>query len=228
MALQLNNMFKKLKTPLILIAVFASLILIWKIFDLPPDAVLIQMVKGYFIKYGIITVFLASLIEGMLLVGVYMPGGMVIFLGVLTSLGDPRRATMSVVMTILGLGLAYVFNYFLGKYGWYKLLLKFGMRQSLLDAETNLQKHHERAIYMSYWQPNLASFVSTATGILKLDFKKFFIHSTIATIAWCTFWGTTAYFMGDKVLTYLAPIFFAVMLGWIISIIWVHYRGKKV
>lgn len=220
-------MLQKLKTPLILIAVFVSLILIWEIFDLPPDAVLIEMVKGYFIKYGIITVFLASLVEGMLLVGVYLPGGMVIFLGVLTSLGDPERATLSVVMTILGLGLAYIFNYFLGKHGWYKILVKFGMKQSLLDAEVNLQKHHERAIYMSYWQPNLASFVSTASGILRTDFKKFALHSIFATILWCTFWGTTAYLLGDKVLTYLGPVFFIVMLIWIGSIIWGHYRGKK-
>lgn len=81
-------MLPKLKTPLILIAVFASLILIWKILKLPPDDVLIQMVTGYFMKYGLVTVLLASIIEGMLLVGVYIPGGMVIFWVLL-----PHRAT---------------------------------------------------------------------------------------------------------------------------------------
>jgi membrane protein DedA with SNARE-associated domain len=220
-------MLKKLKTPIILICIFLSLILIWKLLKLPPDDVLIEMVHEYFMKYGLLTVLVASIIEGMLLVGVYLPGGMVIFLGVLTSLGDPRRATLSVIMTILGLGLAYIFNYFLGKHGWYKILVKFGMRQSLHDAEVNLQKHNQRAIYMSYWQPNLASFVSTASGILKTDFKKFALHSTLATILWCAFWGITAYFLGEKVLTYLGPIFFAVMLIWIGSIIWGHYKSSK-
>ncbi len=220
-------MLQKLKTPLILIAVFASLILIWRILDLPPDDVLIQMVTGYFMKYGLVTVLLASIIEGMLLVGVYIPGGMVIFLGVITAAGNPRHATLSVIMTIIGLSLAYIFNYFLGKYGWYKVLLRFGLGESLTKAENNFAKNGYKSMYMTYWQPNFASLTSTGAGILRADFKKFFTHSLIATILWCAFWGTTAYVMGDKVLTYLGPVFFAVMLGWIISIIWGHYKAKK-
>ena len=220
-------MLPKLKTPLILIAVFASLILIWRILDLPPDDVLIQMVTGYFMKYGLITVLLASVIEGMLLVGVYIPGGMVIFLGVITASGNPRHATLSVIMTIIGLSLAYTFNYFLGKYGWYKVLLRFGLGESLTKAENNFAKNGYRSMYMTYWQPNFAALTSTGAGISRANFKKFFTNSLIATTLWCTFWGTTAYYVGDKVLTYLGPIFFAVMLGWIISIIWGHYKAKK-
>ena len=220
-------MLQKLKTPLILIAVFASLILIWKILKLPPDDVLIQMVTGYFMKYGLVTVLLASIIEGMLLVGIYIPGGMVIFLGVITAAGNPRHATLSVIMTIIGLSLAYTFNYFLGKYGWYKVLLKFGLGESLTKAENNFAKNGYKSMYMTYWQPNFAALTSTGAGILGANFKKFFINSTLATILWSSFWGTTAYYVGDKVLTYLGPIFFAVMLGWIISIIWGHYKAKK-
>ena len=172
-------MLPKLKTPLILIAVFASLVLIWRILDLPPDDVLIQMVTGYFMKYGLVTVLLASIIEGMLLVGVYIPGGMVIFLGVITAAGNPRHATLSVIMTIIGLSLAYTFNYFLGKYGWYKVLLKFGLGESLTKAENNFAKNGYKSMYMTYWQPNFASLTSTGAGVLRADFKKFFINSTL-------------------------------------------------
>lgn len=220
-------MLNKLKTPLILIAVFASLILLWKILKLPPDDVLIQMVTGYFMKYGLVTVLLASIIEGMLLVGVYIPGGMVIFLGVITASGNPRQATLSVLMTIVGFTLAYTFNYFLGKYGWYKILLRFGLSDSLQKAENNFHKNGYKALYMTYWQPNFAAMTSTGAGVLKANFKKFFINSLVATILWSAFWGTLAYFLGEKVLTYLGPIFFTVMLGWIGSIIWGHYKGEK-
>lgn len=219
-------MLQKLKAPLIAIAVCLSLIAIWKIFKLPPDDVLIEMIRGYFNTYGLITVFLASIIEGMLLVGVYLPGGMVIFLGVILASGDPKRAILSILMTILGLSCAYIFNYFLGKYGWYKVLVKFGVSKALVNAEEKFQKHGYKAIYASYWQPNFASLISTGAGILHSPFKKFAIASTLATILWSTFWGAIAYILGQKVLSYLGGVFFIVMAIWIASIIVNHYRLK--
>lgn len=219
-------MLQKLKTPILLICLFLLLILIWKVLKLPSDEVLIEMVKGYFLTYGLITVLLASIIEGMLLVGVYLPGGMVIFLGVITASGNPRQAFLSVLMTIIGLSIAYTINYFLGKYGWYKVLMRFGLSSSLQKAENDFNKYGYKAIFMSYWQPNFAALTSTGAGISNANFKKFFIYSSIATILWSAFWGTLAYFLGQKILDYLGPVFLIVMLGWIGIIIHKHYRGK--
>jgi len=219
-------MLKKLKTPLILIIVFVSFILLWNLFDLPQDGVLIEMAKGYFEKYGLVTVLLAAIIEGALVVGWYLPGGLVIFLGVILASGDPYRATLSVVSTIVGFCIANTFNYFLGRHGWYRLLTVFGLKDSLQKAEGLFQKYGYRAMLISYWQPNLAALVSTSAGVLKAPFKNFFVYSTLATILWSAFWGITAYILGQKILEYLGIVFFAIMIIWVISIIVGHYRNK--
>jgi len=219
-------MFKKLKTPLILIIVFVSIILLWDLLDLPPEEVLIEMAKGYFEKYGLVTVLLAAIVEGALVVGWYLPGGLVIFLGVILASGDPYRATLSVIATIIGFCIAYTFNYFLGRYGWYQVLTVFGLKDSLQKAERSFQKHGYKAMLLSYWQPNLAALVSTSAGVLKTPFKKFFIYSTLATMLWSAFWGIMAYLVGQKILEYLGMVFFGIMIIWVISIIVEHYQNK--
>ncbi len=216
-------MLQKLKTPILIITIFTILILLWNLFDLPSEEVLIGMIKSYFSKYGVVTVLLASIIEGMLLVGWYLPGGLVIFLGVILSAGDPYRAALSVVATIVGFSIAYTFNYFLGKHGWYKVLIVFGLKGSLEKAEIQFSKHGYKTMFLSYWQPNLAALISTGAGILKAPFEKFFFYSTIATVLWSSFWGIIAYILGQKVLSYLGIVFFGIMIGWILWIIISHY-----
>lgn len=220
-------MLQKLKTPILIIVVFTVLILLWNLFNLPSEEVLIDVVKSYFSKYGLVTVLLASVVEGMLVVGWYLPGGLVIFLGVILSAGDPYRATLSVIATIIGFCIAYTFNYFLGKHGWYKVFTIFGLKNSLEKAEVQFHKHGYRAMFLSYWQPNLAALISTGAGVLKAPFKKFFFYSTISTILWSVFWGIVAYILGQKVLSYLGVVFFGIMVGWILWIIVGHYYKKE-
>ncbi|MDQ5922398.1 MAG: rane-associated protein [Patescibacteria group bacterium] len=224
----MSQILKKIKLPLVLILISVFFILIWKLLGLPSEEVLFDMAKEYFLKYGIITVLIASIIEGMLVVGWYLPGGLVIFLGVILASGNPDRAISSVVATIVGLCIAYTVNYFLGKHGWYKLLVVFGLKGSLEKAEGKFEKYGYKAVILSYWQPNLGALVSTSAGILQASFRKFFFFSTLATILWSVFWGTIAYFLGQKILEYLGMVFFGLMGVWIISIIVGHYLKKDV
>ncbi len=130
----LKEIFNKIKLPLFIIVFFILLSFIWKLFGLPPEEELIEMARGYFEEYGLITVFAAAIIEGELLAGWYVPGGLVIFLGVILS-HSQEQAILSVSFTIVGFLIAYIFNFFVGKYGWYKILLKLGVQNSLEKAK---------------------------------------------------------------------------------------------
>jgi len=218
-----NDIFQKIKLPLFLIFFFLLLILLWKLFKLPPEEELIEIARGYFERFGLLTVLVASIIEGALLAGWYVPGGLVIFLGVILS-HDPKQAVLSVLLTIVGFLIAYVFNYFVGKYGWYKVLLKLGVKSSLEKAQKDFNKHGFKTIYLSYWEPNLASLISTAAGIAQAPFRKFFFTSVMATFLWAIFWGTIAYIFGEQILQYLGGIFFGVIIIWIIFIIVKHIK----
>lgn len=220
MQLTFKNIFKVLAIPITLILVYLSLLLVWKWFDLPPNDEIIETITAFFDRYGLIVVFLAAIVEGLLLIGNYFPGGAVIFLGVITAVGDIPRAITVVLVVCVSFFISYTANYYLGKYGWYKLFVKFGLRSTIDSMQRNLSRHVFTAILSSYWLPNLAAICSTAAGIIQIPLKRFLIQSTIGLVAWNIFWGVFVYITGNALfkldLTYVLIIFFmwcALILG---------------
>lgn len=216
---------KGVALPLLFLTVLVALYFFWKILDLPPEDEFIQIIKGYFERYGLLTVLTSALLEGMLFIGWYFPGSLVIFLGVIFAGKDFLRVSEVLSVATVGLSSAYLLNFFLGKYGWYRLLLSFSLSGPLEDAQRRLTKYGLSTIFLSYWQPNLAALTSTAAGILQFSFRKFFIYSLGATILWNIFWGALVYILGEASL-YLVGLRFVI----ITIVVWAvfKWRPKKI
>ena len=193
--------YKKALLPLSILGALLLIYGAWRFFGMPPEEEIIGIARTYFDRYGLGILLLSALIEGTLLVGWYYPGSLVIFLGVILAGQDVKKVFFAVMTISVGLFFAYIINFLLGKYGWYKLLLKFGLKDALEDTKHRVEKYGLSAIFMSYWQPNLAALVATSAGILGFSFKKFLIFSVVAIILWNTFWGVLVYFIGERILS---------------------------
>ena len=135
-------------------------------------------------------------------------------------------AVVSVVCLSFFIG--YTLDYYIGKFGWYRLFLKFGLKDSLTKAQTKLEKHEFNAIMFSYWEPNLASITATAAGILQLPLKKFSINSLIGIIIWNTLWGILVASLGNNAFKIMGIKWVSIIvLGWIIIILAKHYFFDK-
>jgi len=208
---------KTLALPLILLIVLISLIALWKLLKLPPEEELIALVQKYFDLYGYWVVLVSAILETLLLVGWYFPGGFIIFLGVLFASANISRVAGVVTLVIIGSLLALSLNYLLGKYGWYKLFLKLGLRGPLEKAQIRFIRYGLPAVLGSYWNPNLASLTATAAGILHFPFRKFFTASLLATVVWDVFWGTLVYLLGERALVFTGLRFALLIVGvWIL------------
>ena len=213
--------YKKALLPLGALGFFMILYVSWRFFGLPEEEKIIEIARFYFDKYGLAILLVSAVIEGTVLIGWYYPGSLVIFLGVILAGKDIERVVMAVGVITAGLYFAYILNFLIGKYGWYRLLLKFGLREALEEAKMRVNKHGLPAIFMSYWQPNLGALVATSVGILEFSFGKFLLYSIIATLVWNTFWGILVYFIGEGVLSLvgLRFVFLAIFL-WILYRMW--------
>jgi membrane protein DedA with SNARE-associated domain len=212
----LKNILKLLSIPLILLGIYLLTMLIWKALSLPTDDQMVVMVKDYFAQYGLWIVFIGALIEGFLLLGQYFPGGLVIFLGVIAAGKDIPRVIAVVSVVSLAFFISYTLNYLVGKYGWYKLLEKFGLKQSIENSKRKLERHGLNAIIFSYWEPNLASITATAAGIIQVPLKKFLIFSAVGIVIWNIFWGTLVSSLGEAALDIMGLKYIL-----IIFVIWV-------
>ena len=191
-----------------------------------------MITQDWFERYGLLIIFISAFIEGVLLLGQYYPGGLVIFLGVISSGGNVERVVAVVSTVSLAFIIAYSINWMLGKHGWYKLFLKFGLGKTLETAKDKLGKHEFNAIMLSYWEPNLASVTATAAGILQIPFRRFFSHSAIGVIVWNAFWGILVASLGANALKLMGIKWvLIVFFGWVAILLLKHYvwdRRKKV
>jgi membrane protein DedA with SNARE-associated domain len=226
---KLKITLKLLSIPLGLIIIALLYTALWKFLGWPMGDELINIAKGFFQKYGLWLVFFSSICEGILLAGNYFPGGIVIFFSVVAAGKHIPKATLTVSVVILGFFIAYFINYLLGKYGWHKLLVKFGLKDQLDSAQAKIQKHNFKAIMSSYWFPNLGAVTSTAAGVLNIPAKRFLIESLIGLLIWDAIWGTIVYILGDQALKLITNVKLLLPIGaiWILSILIYEYVKKK-
>ena len=212
----LRRALKIVAFPLAVLAVFGLLYAIWLALDLPPEETLAQIAKGWLDRYGVVIVLISAYLEGLLLIGWYFPGTLVIVLALIFAAPQPSRFVLVAALAACGLASAYVTNFLAGKYGWYRLLLAFGLREPLENAQRRLTKYGLSAIFTTYWQANLASCISTAAGILQFPLARFVAYSLVAEALWTTFWASLIFFLGSAALTLVGfrMILFMIML-WI-------------
>jgi membrane protein DedA with SNARE-associated domain len=193
----MKHYLKLFSIPLSVLVTFISMYIIWNVFNLPPAEVLTVQLNDWFHLYGPIVILGSAFIEGILLIGGYFPGVFIIFVSVVTATSLSEALTRIVFGTI-GLILAHIVNYVLGRYGWYKLLVKFGLGKSIEEMQNKLLKKGTLAIFVSYWLPKLSALTDTAAGILHMPFKKFVISSILASIFWNFLVGIVVFFIGHK------------------------------
>jgi membrane protein DedA with SNARE-associated domain len=173
-------------------------------------------------------ILISGILEGTLILGQYYPGGLVIFLGVISAGRDIPRVIAVISMVSLAFVIGYTFDYLIGKYGWYRLFVKFGLKKSLDAAQQKLQKHEFSAIIFSYWEPNLASITATAAGILQLPLKRFSLRSLAGIIFWNIVWGTLVSSLGVNALKLMGLKWvFIIFVVWATILLIKHFLFYK-
>lgn len=223
---------KLLAVPLFLSILFLTLSIGWEVFNLPPPDEAILLFEKLFDLYGLPILFLNSIVESMLLVGGYFPGTFVIFIGIVLA-DTALEAVIVIAVAIAGLFIGHIGNYLLGRYGWYRLFLKFGLKGAIEDAKERLTERGPIAILGSYFLSSLAAMVDTAAGILHMPFKRFLLYSLGSTAFWGILVGTAVYMMGETALEVVAPrgndvfFVFALLIVWIAVLLLIDYRKKN-
>ena len=185
-----------------------------------PDAeTLLDFIKELYKTYGYYLVFFGALLEGTFLIGLYVPGSTTVLLGASLSKTGVVQYPVVLVLATSGLLIAYAINYLLGKYGWHHVLARLGLNKGIDVAKDRLEKHQEKTIFLGYFHPSSASFLSTAAGILKVPFKKFLILSIFSQSLWGILWGSLAYFFGLPMVEFFLKYFVFVLPT--IVVIWV-------
>jgi len=214
-----RRLLRSLALPLFFVFAVATVVTVWHVFALPSDAELMRIAGAFFDRYGYTALLLSAVLEGALVVGLYYPGALIIFLSVILAGHDVEKVAMVVLVVTAGFAAGLSIDYALGKYGWYRLLLKIGLRHELERAEERFKRRGAIAILLTYWDINIASFTATAAGILRYPYLPFVLYSLPILLFWNGFWATIIYHIGQQALNFTGGNFgypLAVLGGWIL------------
>jgi membrane protein DedA with SNARE-associated domain len=226
----IKSWLKALALPLTIIVFTLLYQILWQVLDWPTGEELTNLLTNFFIHYGLWLVFVCSILESAVIIGNYFPGGLIIFISVIACQGNIPKIILTVSIVSVGFFIGYLIDYLLGKYGWYKLLLKFGLSNQIETAKQKLLKHSFKAIISSYWEVNLASITATSAGILQMDFKKFLIESTLALIIWNIIWGALVGALGKRAIDIITNWKYAlpILATWLtVLILKIKYDNRK-
>ena len=182
--------------PVIFLLLLTGINFVWHYFQLPSQDDLNAKIQGFFLTYGLWVIFISSVIESMLFLGWYFPGSLVIFLGVAATQGNPEQAIKTVICVITGMTLGYTVNYFLGMFGWYKVLVKFGFKSELLKIEKMIREKGMLHSFFLYIMPGFGCLLSTAFGVLQFTFLRFLSFTLLFVVFWDSIWGVLVYHFG--------------------------------
>lgn len=196
-----------------------------KIRDLPQILTATEQIYG---SYGYYLIFMGALIEGIFILGFYIPGSLVVYLGASLARLGIISFPLVVLFGTLGFSLGYSINYCLGRFGWYRILEGIGFEEQIAKTKIKLKQHYNQALFFGYIMPSTGALISTSSGILKVPFRQFIIKTIIIQLHWSLLLGGLAYLFGmtfiNVFLLYFGPI---LIFGFIIYQIVRYFKKRK-
>jgi len=209
--------------PLIVLTLLLGFVAVYQLLDFPESDELVRISESYLIRYGYLIVFAAAFIETIPPINFYLPGSAVVVL----SVAFARQGTLN-VFGVLGVVacafvLAYVLDYFIGRWGWSWLMVRCGLGPALERSRQRVLSRGSSWLWFAYVHPNIGAIAATSCGILRVPFKSFLLHSTGAVAIWVSLWGTVAFLLGKQMVKFL-DIRWLILLAFVWLILAVRKR----
>jgi membrane protein DedA with SNARE-associated domain len=187
----MNNFYRYLKpgvVPLMLAFFFGIFTVCYKTLDFPPPTEMADIGRNLYNQYGIVTLLIAAFIEGIFMVNIYFPGSFVIVLAVFLS--DKTFFPLAVIAIVSWVAFMFsgCFNYWVGKTGFYKILLYLGKKDTVLNMQKWMDRRGKKAVFFAAIHPNFLAVSQVCLGIAQEGIKKNIYFSAVGLSFWVPIW----------------------------------------
>lgn len=160
--IKLRKLFNRIpKLPLTALIFYLTILVLWNLGFIPPPTEIVVFLENLYTKYGFFGLFIATLLEGIVYLGLYFPGSFIIALAVFFSDGKFISLLNISVIVALTLTLTAFINYWLGRY------IVFKEKQDIIES-----KKMTKGLIASMLHPNLLAFYFFNEGLEKGNIKK--------------------------------------------------------
>lgn len=196
----------------------------------PTSEELIAVFADLYLKYGYEIIFVSALLEGLVLVNLFVPGMVALALGAVFARTGQTDLTLVILVASLGIILGYIIDFLMGFFGFGDTLKKIGYGGFLNTSKEKLMKFGNRGLIIGFFHSNVGSFLAFAAGMMRFNFVNFLIIAIASTLIWATLWGIAAYYFGDVFLYLIKKYSFLLVLlvfaFFVIAGYWKYRSGK--
>src|SRR3989344_8542150 len=200
--------------PILAVGFYLLIIFIYRKLGLPSPETIISWAQNYYEQYGYWVVLVGALAEGALFINWYLPGSIVVALGAVFARQSGMNIFLMLLMVIIGFYSTALLNYALGRFGWYHVFMKLGLKKPLENVQAKIKDKGLTILFTTYVHPNFGALAATAAGILRFNFLKFALYAFIPILLWNIFWTIIFYYFGVVLLkhVYLVSVVAAVFI----------------
>lgn len=193
---------------------------------------------GHFIaNYGYIAVALGILLENF---GMPTPGEtLLVFGGIAAS-----RGKLDIRVLLLCSWLAAVagneIGYYIGRTGGHRLLVRYGNRIGITNhrldkVEGFFDRYGDVVTIFARFVVGLRQFSGIVAGMLEMGWARFLLFNAVGAALWIGFWGMLAFWLGKRVLEFMANVW-PLVIGVVVLVIasaaahhfWRRWRTRHV
>lgn len=166
------------------------------------EAKIVPLIISYFNAYGYYLIFFLLLAENSFLLGLVVPGEMVlVFAAFLAGRGDLDLHRVIFVATVAAL-IGNNVGYLLGREGGRRFMENLGSRwissEKIAAAENYFDKHGQKTIIIGRFVAGVRTFVPVLAGASKMPYLSFLIYTTCAVVAWTVSVALLGYYFGES------------------------------
>lgn len=162
--------------------------ILYRIISLPTPEDLINIYRVLFESYGLWILFISAIVEGLFIIGLYFPGSLTIALSVLILGNTTLDLFLIGSISYVAFMLSNIMNYYIGKYGYYKLLLFISKKDTIDKMQKTMEKYGNRTFFITGVLPNFFAVTSVCAGISNLNiFRTLYLQAT-ALLFWIFIW----------------------------------------
>jgi len=155
-----------------------------------------DIARWLFEHYGYWAVLLGTLSENTLLVGLFVPGALVLIIAGLAAHDGSISPFLAIPLGIIGTIIGDTISYFFGRYGW----SRFGGSQMVKDFEAEVREPILRRgamfVLIYHFAGYTRLFGPAAAGFLKMPYHKWAPADYAGASLWVTSYFAIGYFLG--------------------------------
>ena len=167
---------------------------------LPTSEELVNLFSKYYATYGYEILFVAALLESLVLINLFAPGQVALALGIVFARTGETELPFVILAVISGIIIGFTIDYLVGYYGFSDLLKRFGQGGVFDKAKNELKKNGGRSIFISFINPNLGAYMSLAAGASRIEITMFGLIALFSICFWVIAWSLLVFALGDMVL----------------------------